>query len=116
MCKQRGLSVGYLASTGHLSGGTAAEAAKKVEVARGHIDAAVLLGAPMVRIFTGPPTSDRTRQAQEVGCMQQICSSVMRAQEYTYERCRSTCITQRKSIPVFARDSTFFIRPQHQYI
>jgi sugar phosphate isomerase/epimerase len=79
MCTQRGLSVGYLASTGHLAGGTAAEAAEKVEAARGHIDAAVLLGAPMVRIFTGPPTSDRARQAQEVGCLQQICDAAAAA-------------------------------------
>lgn len=52
---KRGLSIGHLTTTGSLIGPT--ERVKRlVEEAKAGIDAAIVLGAPLMRIIVGPPT------------------------------------------------------------
>jgi sugar phosphate isomerase/epimerase len=70
-CLRRGLSIGYLASRGHFRG-TDEELRHKVEQAREDVDVALFLGAPMIRLFTGPPLESREEQRREIDCFQQV--------------------------------------------
>lgn len=71
-CLKYGLSMGYLASTGHFSG-TDEELEKKVSKAKDDARTASYLGSPVIRLFTGPPLDDREERAREIRCFQEIC-------------------------------------------
>ena len=70
-CLRRGLSVGYLASQGHFYGDEEA-LRTKVETAKEDADIALLLGAPMIRLFTGPPLEEAAARRREVECFQEV--------------------------------------------
>lgn len=71
-CLRKGLSIGYLATTGHFTG-SAEELENKVTTVQRDIDNAAMLGAPMVRSFCGETPEDAAAQALEVECFQRVC-------------------------------------------
>lgn len=70
-CLRRGLSIGYLASRGHFTGPDE-ELREKIDAAKEDADIALFLGAPMIRLFCGPPLEDREEQKREVRCFQEV--------------------------------------------
>ena len=71
-CLRKGLSIGYLATTGHFVG-SEEDLQKKIAQVCQDIDVAVALGAPMVRSFCGETPGDAAAGAREVECFQQVC-------------------------------------------
>ncbi|NKB66832.1 MAG: TIM barrel protein [Candidatus Latescibacteria bacterium] len=68
-CFKRGLSIGYVASSGHFVG-TDEELQAKLEQARKDTDLAVALGTPMIRLFCGQPLEDAEQRRREIDCFQ----------------------------------------------
>ena len=56
-CIEKGLAIGYLASGGHFVGSDE-ELRDKVATAKADMDIALILGAPMIRLFCGQPLTD----------------------------------------------------------
>jgi sugar phosphate isomerase/epimerase len=71
-CLGYGLSIGYLASQGHFKG-TDEDLQSKIAIAKEDIDISLFLGAPMIRLFTGPPLEDHGDQQREIRCFQEVC-------------------------------------------
>lgn len=71
-CLRYGLSIGYVASSGHFVG-TDEELEQKVQVTREDADVAAFLGAPLIRVFCGQPLEDSEQQKREIHCFQQTC-------------------------------------------
>ena len=70
-CIEKGLSIGYLASGGHFVGSDEA-LRDKVATAKGDMDIALILGAPMIRLFCGQPLTDPEERAREIRCFQEV--------------------------------------------
>ena len=71
-CLNKGLAIGYLATTGHFVG-TEGELKTKLDTVRSDLDVAVKLGAPMVRVFCGETPEDKGIGKREVECFQEAC-------------------------------------------
>ena len=71
-CLKLGLSIGYLASSGHFVG-TDAELQEKLDRIRADVRSAEALGAPMIRVFCGQPLSDPQERDREIRCFQEAC-------------------------------------------
>ena len=71
-CLRRGLSIGYLASGGHFVGSDE-ELKQKMARVRADVDAAALLGAPMIRLFCGQPLEDATDRSRQTKCFREAC-------------------------------------------
>ena len=70
-CIEKGLSIGYLASGGHFVGSDE-ELGAKVQQAKADMDIALVLGAPMIRLFCGQPLSDPEERRREIQCFQEV--------------------------------------------
>lgn len=71
-CLRYGLSIGYVASGGHFTRGDA-NLDEKMDQIRKDVDIAVQLGAPLIRVFIGPPIEDPEEQKTEIQAIQQAC-------------------------------------------
>jgi len=71
-CLNKGLAIGYLATTGHFVG-TEEELQTKLDRIRNDLDIAVKLGAPMVRVFCGETPEDAAAGKREIECFQEAC-------------------------------------------
>ena len=71
-CIEKGLAIGYLASGGHFVG-TDDELRDKVSRAKTDMDIALILGAPMIRLFCGQPLENPEEQKREIQCFQEVC-------------------------------------------
>ena len=72
-CLHYGLSIGYVASGGHFTRNDAADLPEKLEQIRKDVDVAVTLGAPLIRVFVGPPIEDSDEQKVEIQAFQESC-------------------------------------------
>lgn len=70
-CINKGLSIGYLASGGHFFG-TDDELRTKVDTAKADMDIALILGAPMIRLFCGQPLTDPEQRQREIQCFREV--------------------------------------------
>ena len=70
-CIEKGLAIGYLASGGHFVGSDE-DLRDKVATAKGDMDIALILGAPMIRLFCGQPLTDPEERAREIRCFQEV--------------------------------------------
>ena len=66
-CIEKGLAIGYLASGGHFVGSDE-DLRDKVATAKADMDIALILGAPMIRLFCGQPLTDPEERAREIRC------------------------------------------------
>jgi sugar phosphate isomerase/epimerase len=68
-CLHRGLSIGYLASSGHFVGSDA-QLDQKLATIKNDVATASFLAAPMIRLFCGLPAEDLEAQKREIRCFQ----------------------------------------------
>lgn len=70
-CIEKGLAIGYLASGGHFVGSDE-DLRIKVATAKADMDIALILGAPMIRLFCGQPLTDPQERTREIRCFQEV--------------------------------------------